>query len=277
MRFVFPGLVAAFAALSLSAAPFTHVAQSSVTLTTTYSRTGDFAQTEAKRSDDDYLVTFGVSTVRFGNAELLDVLVFNKFIPEKKGWTVVAVWADWENNGASSYRFFVRKKITGGYDTRAIPSDLLAFELLDPYVAKTVRSQDDEIISGTDRYKAYSRLTLGKDPREPSDTTDAAKRKATRRTSGSAALGMISGSGRYVRPKGAAASFYLPGAASYVGYANSTPYVDVTNPVNTTEVRDVVVANLRLASSTAIPSTQYPAFTGEKPGLGPDSTAIVEP
>lgn len=277
MRFVFPGLVAAFAALSLSAAPFTHVAQSGVTLTTTYSRTGDFAQTETKRSDDDYLVTFGVSTVRFGNAELLDVLVFNEFIPEKKGWTVVAVWADWESNGASSYRFFVRKKITGGYDTRAIPSDLLAFELLDPYVAKTVRSQDDAIISGTDRYKAYSRLTLGTDPREPSDTTDAAKRKATRRTSGSAALGMISGSGRYVRPKGAAASFYLPGAASYVGYANSTPYVDVTDPVNTTEVRDVVVASLRLASSTAIPSTQYPAFTGEKPGLGPDSTAIVEP
>ncbi len=261
MRFVSLGLVAAFSALSLPAETFTHVSQATATLASTYSRPADFDPTETERSDGDYRVTFGISSVRFGNSELLDVLVHREVIPEKKGWAVVAVWADWESEGASSYRFFVRKKVDGVYQAIAIP-ELLSLELLQPFVNKTVKSRDEVIVSGTDRYKAYSKLTLGDDPRDPSDEE---KPEATRRTNPSSPLGMISGSGRYGRPSSAPAALYLPNSAAFNGYAISD------------DAADVVIASLRLAKSKAVPAADYPTFTGENPSRGPDSTAIAAP
>ncbi len=270
MRLALLGLAATFSALPLSAQTFSHVSQSSVTLAATYSRSGDFDQTEKKRSDGDYTVSFPFSTIRFGNSQLLDVLVAKEVIPAKSGWALVATWADWEGTGASSYRFFVRKKLSSGYDTRAVPADVLSFELLDPYVTKTVKkteAESEEILSGTDRYKAYSRLTLGADPRDPADEEEPV---ATRRITASTPLGMIAGSGRYARPSGADAVFYLPNSASFIGYATASPDSD--------EVSDVVVASLKLAQSKAVPSSQYAElFSGENASRGPDSTAIVSP
>jgi hypothetical protein len=262
MRSVFPGLVAALVALPLSAEPFSHVSQATATLATTYTRTGDFAKTETKRSDEDYRVTFGVSGVRFGNSELLDVLVFNEVISEKKGWELVGVWADWGGEGASSYRFFVRKKVSGVYETVAVPAELLGLEILQPYVAKTIRTREGEILSGTERFKAYSRLTVGDDPRDPSDEE---KPVATRRINPSAPLGMFSGSGRYDRPGSATTAIYLPNNVVFNGYGISE------------DGADVVGSTLRMATSKAMLSAQYPGFTSENPSLGPDSTAIQEP
>jgi hypothetical protein len=268
MRLALLGLAATLSALPLSAQTFSHVSQSSVTLAATYSRPGDFDQTEKKRSDGDYTVSFSFSTIRFGNSQLLDVLVESGLIPEKKGWAIVAVWADWESSGASSYRFFARKKIAGVYDTRRIPDEVLALELLEPYVTKTVKTdaESEEIISGSDRYKAYTRLTLGADPRESEDPEDPAERRITASTP----LGMIAGSGRYALPSGADAVFYLPNSASFTGYGSSA--------ADASEVSDVVVASLKLGKSSAVPSSQYEDdFTGENPSRGPDSTAVVLP
>ena len=272
MRLALLSLAAVLSALPLSAETFSHVSQANVTLAATYSRPGDFKQTTKKRSDGDYTVSYAFSTVRFGNSQLLDVLVAKAVIPEKKGWALVATWADWESSGASSYRFFVRKKITGGYDTRRVPDAVLGFELLDPYVIKTVKTnaETEELLSGSDYFKAHSRLTLNADPESesPVDDTDEAERPIA----ASAPLGIIGGSGRYARPSGADAVFYLPNSASFTGYAISDAYKSETS--------DVVVASLKLGQSKAVPSTQYAGeggFTGENPSRGIDSTATVLP
>jgi hypothetical protein len=271
MRLALLGFSAFLLALPLSAQTFSHVSQSSVTLAATYSRPGDFDKTVTEhKKDDDYTVSFSASTVRFGNSQLLDVLVEKEKIPEKKGWAIVAVWADWESNGASSYKFFARKKVAGSYQTIEVPPAILRLELLDPYVIKTVKTdaESEELISGSDRFKAYSRLTLDPDPDAEGavDDTD----EAGRSIAASAPLGMIAGSGRYARPSGADAVFYLPNSASFLGYAISSPYASGSS--------DVVVASLKLAQSKAIPSVQYEDdFTGENPSRGIDSTAVVLP
>jgi hypothetical protein len=281
MRLALLGFAAAFSASSFAAettAPFPFVSHSNVTLAATYSRAGDFAKTEAKRSDGDYRVSFGFSTIRFGNSDLLDILVAkgveNGGIPEKKGWAVVAVWADWESNGASSYKFFVRKKVAGVYQTKPVPTELLSIELLQPYVIKTVQTRDGQILSGTDRYKAYTSLTLGADSRDPTKPND----PTVRRITASNPLGMISGSGRYLRSAAAPTAFYLPGAATFNGYGISeVPVVGENSSASSvaSEGLDVVIASLNFGKAAAISSTQYPAFKGTQPSRGPDSTAVV--
>ena len=273
MRLALFGLAVSLVALPLSAETFSHVSQSNVTLAATYSRPGDFKTTTKKRSDGDYTVSFAMSTVRFGNSQLLDVLVergktdLAGGIPEKKGWAIVAVWADWESNGASSYKFFARKKVGGSYQTVEIPSDVLGLEMLQPYVIKTVKTQgeSDELISGSDYFKAYSRLTLDTNPESAPDSAVDDTDEAERSIAASAPLGIISGSGRYARPASADAAFYLPNSASFIGYAISEAYESGAS--------DVVVASLKLGQSKAVPSSQYPAFTGKNPSRGIDSTA----
>jgi hypothetical protein len=264
MRLALLGFAAAFSAslFAAEAPTFPFVSQANVTLAATYSRAGDFDKIEAKRSDGDYRVSFGFSTIRFGNSDLLDILVAkgveNGGIPEKKGWALVAVWADWESNGASSYKFFVRKKVSGVYQTKLVPPDLLSVEFLQPYVIKTVQTQAGQIISGTDRYKAYTSLTLGADSRDPTKPND----PSVRRITASNPLGMIGGSGRYLRPSAAPSAFYLPNSATFNGYGVSSDSLDV------------VIASLTFGKAAAITSTQY-AFTGTQPSRGPDSTAVV--
>lgn len=271
MRLALLGLALPLFTLPLAAQTFSHVSQSSTTLAASFSRreSDDERTVSTRGSGEDLRTTirYDMSTVRFSNSDLLEVLVEEGVISEKKGWALLAVWADWDSSGASSHRFFVRKKISGGYDIRRVPDTRLKLELIDPFVAKTVKFEEDELISGSDQFKAYSSVFLGADTRGGEEIPDD---DADRSTAATTSYGMTAGSGRYARPATAAATFYLPNAFTFIGYSNASD-------------GDLVSLSLKLGKSSAVASSVYEKdegedlFTGTNPSRGVDAVAVPPP
>lgn len=264
MRLALLGLALPLFTLPLAAQTFSHVSQSSTTLAASFSRRERDEESKVTESGSGEslrtTVRYDMSTVRFGNSDLLEVLV-PTIIPEKRGWALVAVWADWDNSGVSSHRFFVRKKVGGVSDIRRVPDANLQLELLQPYVAKTIKLEEDEIISGTDQFKAYTRVVLGADSREAVSSDD-----KDRSTAASSSLGMMAGSGRYARPARADATFYLPNALKFTGYSIA-------------EDADVVSLTLKLGKASAVSSARYnelELFEGTNPSRGVDAVAAPD-
>jgi autotransporter-associated beta strand protein len=273
MRLAPLGLLLSLAALPLvTQAQITRLSQSSVTLSSTFLRTGE--PTTATRNGRTTTTT-RFDTASFGNAALLEVMLANDLLPQSettiKGWSLVAVWADWESTGASSYRFFARKKISGVINTIAVPPSLLRLELLDPYVRKNVNLREGKPISGSVLYKALAQVSLGADtfyldptPTEPDDNI--------RQTDAASTQGVIVGPGRYVRPADSDSAIYLPGSTSFRGFGVSRPGDDEQD-----NVVDIVDVRLRLGAATSVPATQYANFidvAGGKNSRDPDITAV---
>lgn len=259
MRSALLGLTASLVALPLAAqAQVTRLSQSSVSLTATFSRSSEPSDPKIANGRSTVTTTFDRVTLR--NADILTYMLENGQLPEGqtsiKGWTLVAVWADWESSENSSYRFFARKTIDGVATVIAVPDSLLRLALLDPYVRKNVRVENGAAVSGSDLYKAVAALSIGAVTTAEEDD---------RETAAGQALGVIFGPGRYARPSGSTGSIYLPGATSFTGYGVSDA--------------DVIVARLRLSASRAVASTPFSSFIDTAAGnnsTGPDSTAMTE-
>jgi hypothetical protein len=274
MRLAPLGLALSLSVLPLAAqAQITRLSQSAVTLSATFRRAGE---PTAKTQNGQTITTTRFDTARFGNAALLEVMLDDGRFPAGettiKGWSLVAVWADWESNGASSYRFFARKKIAGVIKTVAVPPALLRLELLDPYVRKNVRLRAGEPVSGSDLYKALARVTLGEDTFQVTPTPPNSGN--VRQTNPGSAQGVIVGPGRYVRPADSASAIYLPGATSFLGFGVSAP-----READEDNVIDIVAVNLRIGAASSVRAAQYAEFINVATGnnsRGPDSTAISE-
>jgi hypothetical protein len=245
MRLALLGLGLSLCTLPLSA-QVNRVAQSSVTLAATFSKTG--TTTTGTPNNNRVSSATQVSAVRFGNLDLLQGLVEQGHITETRGWAVVAVWANW-SGPESSYRFFARRKTSAGVENVAI--DQLSLEFLDPHVLKNLRLRSGDVVSGTEFFKAYSRLTLS-DPRDPD--------LAISRVPTSTVLGMVGGSGSYVRPARSTSVIFTPAATSFTGFGTSVD--DGSDPV-------LAIIGLRLGRSSAVDSALFPAVAG--PGRGPEA------
>ena len=264
MRLTLLGLVAPLFALPLGA-QVSHVAQSTVTLSVTYSHPGD-TKVSGPNSSDRVTLTTPLVSVRYANADLVRSL-----IPESesiKGWTLVAVWADWPEAG-NSYRFFLRKKVSGGYEIRDVDPARLSLSLRVPYVARDLRRASEEIVSGTERFKALSRATLGAD----TVTRKIDGEETELSLSPCIADGMLGGTGRYAKANKSSDVIYLPGAVSFLGYGVAD---NNDETVEGEEADDVVSASIRLGASTFVPASQYSNFLGvspaPSPSRGPEST-----
>lgn len=274
MRLAFIGLAVTLSALPLSAQEVERLSLSSVTLATTYSRTAE-ANDPVTRNGNTVISTPRLDTVRFGNAELLEVMRQQGRLndtsgttpvlePSIKGWVLSAVWADWPGTG-NSYRFFARKRVSGQIRVIAVPEELLRLDLNAFYVSKNVRLNEGAPVSGTFLYKASADLNLGADTRSVSD--DEAE-DGVRRGTASVTDGVFVSSGRYVRPKKTQSVIFVPGRATFTGYGQSEPEGESTT-------RDIVIANLRLGAASAVDAGSFPATSGNN-SRGPETVGSVD-
>lgn len=256
MRLALLGLSLSFAGLPLvTQAEVTRLSISDLSLSAVYARTGegpDYVTTSSAKNDK-VTVTTRVDKVTFRNADLLELMLQQELLPagqdSTKGWSLVAVWADWESEGASSYRFFARKKIDGEITTVEVPAELLQLQLLAPFVQRNVALRDGEPVSGSELYKSIAAVRLGGvgEPDAPADAAEESE-DAPRPIGAGVAYGVIFGPGRYARPAGSSGAIYLPGATSFTGYGISE------------DDTDVVTLRLRLGKSRSVPASQFSAF-----------------
>lgn len=258
MRLALLGLAASLSTLPSFAevAPDLRVSQSPVTIAATFSRPGETAA-PVTRPDGDVNVRTPLDRVRYGNSQLLRtffaaVETQEPKITDIKGWSIVAVWANWPGVG-NSYKFFARK----GAERREIPETLLKLDLVDPFVGKNVRLADGVITSGTEKHKIYATLTLGAITVTDGDDDN----DDPRPTASGAATGLVFGTGSYIRPTGATAAIYRPIKDTFTGYGQ------IDNPDGQED--DVLSVTVKVGQSSAVAASLYASGTPTEPSNGP--------
>jgi len=253
MRLALFGLAASLASLPLAAQDDLPVSQSRVTLAATFSRAGEEKAPVDRPYDKDVNVRTPLDRVRHGNSQILRTFLAAQepAITSIRGWSLVAVWADWPDAG-NSYKFFARKK---GQAPLEIPASSLGLDLADPYVGKTVTLRDGVVVSGSEDHKVLASVTLGAITVTDGDAND----NDPRATGAGTAVGVLFGSGKYQRPSGATEAIYRPVKESFLGYGTAGD--------------DVLVVSLRVGASSSISAGLFESNTPTNPSSGPGTDA----
>ncbi len=252
MRLALLGLAASLSALPLVAQDL-RVSQSRVTLAATFSRAGEEKAPVDRPYDSDVNVRTPLDRVRYGNSQILRTFLAAQepAITSIRGWSLVAIWADWPDSG-NSYKFFARKK---GLEPLEIPASFLNLDLTDPYVGKSVTLREGVAVSGTESHKSLATVALGAIAVTDGDSND----DDPRATASGTANGVLFGSGNYLRPAGASAAIYRPVNERFLGYG--------------TAGEDVLSLSLRIGASSSIPASLFPAESRPTaPSSGPDAS-----
>ncbi len=139
-----------------------YLTESTVTLQLTVQKTSRVIETGP---DAEGLVVreTTIESRRLGNHEVLAEMKRRGLIPEVKGHSLVAVWANWPDEApfkGNAFRFFVRKTGAKAPALTRVPKEVFALTPQDWLHERDIRREAGVITSGSERVEAYSQVAL---------------------------------------------------------------------------------------------------------------------